>query len=397
MSEPVASILGFGCKVPDAIRGNDDPIFAYLNELRKYVEGSEFAQVERTPAEEFELMASWGFLGGNRSPFYGYETRHVLAQEESLVDLMKPAAEEALRTANVSADQIDILLGCASVGRYIVPSDLYELHQKLKLPPSTLAVPLGNDFSNFNVALVFADSLIRAGRASNVLIAIGGSWSRAVDYRTLQAYSAGDGAAAVVVSARPPLEEWQTWRVVDEEVLAASKNFGTMYLSEVLHTEQTNRLHRYAPNAIPPKKQWQWPGMPIGELETAPCFHITPSGFQQFGSFGAMEAYKPAEKLKKKIEPADVTLIAHQASDALSDVWEGRIKPAYFFKTTKHYANMTVANIPVNLTLALSPTKDKERAAMDLREATTPYVLLLALGPDMHAHALLLEKMGVPS
>lgn len=99
--------------------------------------------------------------------------------------------------------------------------------------------------------------------------------------------------------------------------------------------------------------------------------------------------------LQRKGIPSDqITLIGHQASDALSDAWEKKIRPGYFFKTTKYYANMTVANLPVNLALALSPFKTQERDTMDLEEVSTPYVVLLALGPDMHAHALLLGRAG---
>ena len=295
----VPTILGLGSKLPEGVRKNDDPIFAYLNQLEKFIEGNVTAFDKMTPEVEYDLLNSWGFLGGKGSsgkppsPFYGYETRHVLTQEEHLIDIMKPAAEEALETADLVPEQIDMLLGCASVSKFIVPSDLYELHKQLALPASTLAVPLGNDFSNFNVALVLADSLIRTGRASNILIASGGNWSRAVDYHTLQAYSAGDGAAAAVLGPEAK-QRWQTWRVIDEEVLAVSANFGSMYLAEVMHAERTNRLHRFTPEGRTP---WQWPGMPVSELSSAPCFYITPKGFGEFGAFGALRAWEPAVKL----------------------------------------------------------------------------------------------------
>lgn len=350
--ELVPSILGLGCKVPDSVRQSDDAIFAYLNELKKK----------------------------NPDPFYGYDTRHVLGETETLIDIMKPAAEEALETADVEAEDIDLLLGCTSVGRYIVPSDLYDLHRELKLNERALAVPLGNDFSNFNVALVFADALIRAGRARTILVAIGGDWTRAVDYRTIQAFSAADGAAAVVVGLRPNAQEWQSWQVVGEEVLAVSANFGTMYLTDVMRTDPRQSRHGY--------------GEPANDLWVGPYFHITPKGETEIKGFGAHQAWLPAVKLleRKGVSSKQVTLIGHQAAEALLNHWEKKIEPAYLFKTIKHYANMTVANIPVNLALALSPKKADERERMHLKQVDTPYILLLALGPDMHAHALLLKK-----
>ena len=145
MSDKTApTILGLGYKVPDTVRDNDDAIFSYLREA---------------DAKKKSEDPNWP------PQFVGYDKRHVLREVESLLDIMKPAAEAALQTARVKPEQIDLLLGCASVSQYVVPSDLYELHKKLELPEKALTVPLGNDFSNFNVALVLADALIRAKRA----------------------------------------------------------------------------------------------------------------------------------------------------------------------------------------------------------------------------------------
>lgn len=356
----VPTILGLGYKVPDSLRDNNDAIFDYLREL--------------DVKKKNEDPNNW------RPQFDGYDKRHVLKEVESLIDIMKPAAEDALKTANVEPEQIDVLLGCASLSQYIVPSELYDLHKRLKLPEKTLAVPLGNDFSNFNVALVLADALIRAERADTILIAIGGNWTRAVDYHEFQALSAGDGTAAAVVGLRPKedLEDWQRWHVVDEKVLAVSSNFGTMYLAGDLYGRRS-------------------PWEPQNELRTGAHFHITPEGGNAFWTFGRDRAPESVLSLlaSHNIQPENITLIAHQASATLLRPWKERIKPANFFETLKYYGNMTVANIPVNLTLALLPEKSDERRRMNLKDVVTPYIVLLALGPDMHAHALLLGNAEV--
>jgi len=355
------AILGLGYKVPDGRRENDDPIFAYLNELKK-----------KFPSD----------------PFEGYDTRHVLAEGENLIDIIKPAAQEALETAGVSADDIDLLIGCASVGKYIVPSDLYELHKELKLSPRALVIPLGNDFTNFNVALVLADALIRVGRAGKILIAIGGHWTRLVDYHTIQAFGAADGAAAAVVGLPSDeedvkLEEWQKWHVVDHETLAVSQNFGFMYLADTIRTFRAPgpSLAR----AEPPNVLW-----------TSPCFHITPDGVRAIDGFGANVAWKAASKLLERvgINSKQVTLIPYQDSAKLLKAWKDKIDPADMFETVKHYANMTVANVPVNLALALLPQKMKQRTDVEREDfkVQTPYIVLLSVGPDMHAHAVLLKN-----
>jgi hypothetical protein len=179
---------------------------------------------------------------------------------------------------------------------------------------------------------------------------------------------------------------------VDSEVLAASENFGGMYLADVIRTDRTERLFLQRPGE---PIHGQMPGRPINELWTGPCFHITQKGFSEFISFGRDRACEPAITLLERhgISSKQVTLVAHQASKTLLDSWEQKLDPAYSFNTMTYYANMTVASIPVNLALALSPWKEADRQGMGLKVVSTPYVLLLALGPDMHAHALLLGKL----
>ena len=367
------TILGLGSKVPDGIRENDDAIFAYLNELKKKID----------------------------SPFKGYETRRVLAEDENLIDIVKPAAQEALKTAGVSPDEIDLLIGCTSVGKYIVPSDLYELHKELGLSDKALVIPLGNEFTNFNVALVLADALIRVGRAAKILIAIGGHWTRLVDYHTIQAFSAADGAAAAVVGLPPNehkerLEDWQKWHVVDHETLTVSQNFGLMYLADTIRTYRAHGPVVVRAQGQPPFIEW---GEPPNVLWTSPCFHITPDGIKAIRDFGEKVAWKAATNLLTRVgvNSKRVTLVPYQAAIGLIDAWKKNIDPFDTFETIKKYSNMTVANVPVNLVLALSPHKTEERKDVGREgfKIQTPYIVLLSLGPDMHAHAVLLKNAVV--
>jgi 3-oxoacyl-[acyl-carrier-protein] synthase III len=325
-------ITGLGYSVPAAIRTNDDPIFDWLKE-------------HPTP--------------GN--PFQGYDQRRVLSPDEDLMTIMIPAARRAMDDAGIEPTQVDILLGFASISPWPDPNDLCLLHERLGLPARTWVVPLNNEFSNLNAGLVFADALIRAGRAQTILIAVAGNWTRHVDYHTVQSISAADGAGAAVLSlsSDPTL-----WQVIDQCTLTDSSNFGTMF------TQGT----RYDINP------------PIGghsHLWSNPVFHITPAGFTAFGSFGGKAA--PAAVLdllaRNRIQASEITLITHQASQTLLTAWQEAIQPAQFIETIKQFANMTVANIPV--TLAWS---------VENEPITQPNLVLFALGPDMHANAVLLQR-----
>lgn len=409
------TILGLGYNVPGKIRKNDDEIFSYLNDLAGY----------------------------ERNYFEGFVERRVLTSGQEMIHMMKRAAEDAMKAAYVVPGQIDMLLGCASISPNRGPNELTLVHKQLGLPERALPEIVGNDFSNFNMSIVFADALIRSGLKQKILIVIGGNWSRAVNYRTTQAISAGDGAGAAVVGVTDQVaydrDDRHKWYVVGEKALVNSNNFGLMYMAGDSIPGQSGPRPREDP------KSARW---------TSPYFHITAGGSAAFKSFGQEPPANLAndlldealpdwlkDKLNAEGKPLGsvVTLIAHQASTYLTSKWDKIIKPRHLFLTIESYANMTVATYPVNLTLALAKkegdmgykdrtnllsTPEKQRVRnMDLKElikndywapddldteewgelrtrehwtneeVTTPYILLLALGYDMHAHALLLGNL----
>jgi 3-oxoacyl-[acyl-carrier-protein] synthase-3 len=329
-------IKGLGYEVPANIRTNTDPIFDWLN--------------------------SWLKSNPNaQNPFTGYTTRHVLAEGEDLMTVMVPAALKAITDADVKASEIDMLLGDASVSPYTTPNELSRLHQMLGLPAHAWVVPLNNEFSNFNAGLVFADALIKAGRAKNILIVVGGNWTRYVDYHTVQSVSAGDGAGAAVVGLSADSAKWQ---VIDQKTLTVSENYGTMYM----------RGAKYPQNPTVDGHSVLW---------SDPFFQITTAGLQDFGSFGGKAAPQAVLDLlaNNQLTGNDIALIAHQASQSLIDAWVEAILPAQFVSTISNFANMTVANIPVTLAWSVKN-----------HPVTVSNLVLFALAPDMHANALLLRR-----
>jgi 3-oxoacyl-[acyl-carrier-protein] synthase III len=337
MTETSIGIIGMAYNVPDKIRTNKDPIFDWLH---------------ANPPPGSDL-------------FVGYKERRVLADGQTVLDILLPAARQAIANAGLDDSQIDIVVGCISPNTYFVPPDLFALTRDLKLSERTLTIPLANDFSNFNVGVTLADAMIRAGRARNILVAIGGGWTTAVDYHTPQSVSAADGAAAAVVGAAAAGKR-PRFRLVDTEVIAVEKNFGDMYLIG------DRRQVQFEPGTSDPSPRAQdW---------TGPYYHVTASGLQHFGTFGGQTAPLAVSRLLQRqgIDAGQVTLTGHQASKALLDVWEEKLKPGATFYTLEKYANMTVANIPVNLCLMQSTV-------------STPWVVALSLAGDMHAHAMLLR------
>ncbi|RDJ05723.1 3-oxoacyl-ACP synthase III family protein [Rhizobium grahamii] len=325
-------IIGLGYQLPTGVRLNDDPIFDAL---------------KRNNAQK-DILAL----------FQGFERRHVLGPDETLVSIMVAAAKKAMIDAGVTSDDIDLLIGCASVSRFIVPSDLGDLHKGLGLPQRAMPLPLGNDFSNFTQSLVIADALLKAGRVRRVLVVAGCDWTRVVDYNAGPSVSAGDGAAAAVLGVATAGIRWV---VRDQQALVKSDLYGAMFV---------------AGNPI------KTDGQPQNQQYSGPYFHMTADGFQAFKSFGVQTASMAAQQLLQRqgLSGSDITLIGHQASTLLLDAWSSALKTGPALTTIKDFGNMTVASIAVTL------------AARE-EDITTPYALLLALGLDLHAHAVLLQRV----
>ena len=147
---------------------------------------------------------------------------------------------------------LSLLMGCASVSHFQSPNGLCRLHRELGLRPDVWVLSLENDFSNFNSCLMAADALVKAGRAKNVLVCVGGNWTRFVNYHTPQSISASDGAGAAVVGVSDDASKWE---FVDSETVTQSKYYASMYMG---------------PDKVD--------GADKVELFSKPYFHITEEG-----------------------------------------------------------------------------------------------------------------------
>lgn len=332
------AILGTGYALPLGQRENTDPIFDWL---RKH----------------------------NTDPkklFSGYDKRHYLIPGETIVGLMKTAAEMAMTAAGVVASDIDLIIGDASVSDYQTPNGISGLHHALGLDARVWPIAVTNAFSQFPAAVMMADALIRAGRAKTILIAFGDNWTQFVDYQTPQAASAGDGAAACVMGQGRSLADWT---FVDQRTLADTSYYGSMYMA----ADQR-------PNASRPPQDF-----------SHPFFHISPKGTKGFTDFGLHRSATVVNDLLTA-QPGltraqdgtwqDVCLISHQASATLMDYWKTTLKPELVIETLQMAANLVHCSVPFNLAYAMHKRPDM----------TQNHLVTLTLGPDMHANATLFRR-----
>lgn len=323
MSATEPALIATGSALPEQIRTNDDPIFDWLRNNPQY--GAEL--------------------------FTGYRDRRVLGPGETVASIMVAAARAALVAAAIAPEQIDLLLGYGSVGQYITPNTLAQVHAELGLPASTEVLPLANDFTNWGSAVVIADALIRVGRIERALIVCGANWTQYVDYHTPQAVSAGDGAGATVVA---PATGPTQWRLVDRQQLTASQEYGAMFV---------------APDALA-----------AGGFGP-PYMHITAAGLKDFVSFGENAAPDAVQTLLERngLTASQCTMLCHQTSLSIIAKWQSVLSGIMILHTLPLYGNLEIAAIPVNL--------DQLGA-----QIATDHLVALGLGVQLQAGALLFTR-----
>jgi 3-oxoacyl-[acyl-carrier-protein] synthase III len=133
----------------------------------------------------------------------GIKQRHVAAPDESVVDMAVAAADKALVAAGIDRSDVDTVITATSTPATAIPNAAAEIAARLALRHPG-AFDLNAACAGFCSALACADSLIRSGTSTNVLV-IGAdkatAWLDWTDRDTAILF--GDGAGAAVVTPSP--------------------------------------------------------------------------------------------------------------------------------------------------------------------------------------------------
>ena len=340
-----AAILGVGYCVPEFIRTNDDPVFAWLN----------------------------AHHAADKDIFTGLAERRVLARPGDVIDIMVTAATRALDDAGILPAEVDLLLGSASVGQFLAPNDLAAVHAALKLSDQCRIFPLNTEYTIFHDGMKLASDLVKVGTAKCALVVCGCNWTHHVDYHESVALAAADGAGAAVVGASSdPVK----FRLVDWENETNTEWFGAFRMAQ-------RRV--YAAQAPSPDT-----GLPDSTLHSTlySTHYSTPliklddqRGGAAVKQFGLPAPARVVKRLleRNKVPAGDVTLIAHQTSKFVQDAWSAAIQPGQYISTLEVYGDMVSASVPVNLA----------RCHADIR---MDKLVLLGIGMEMRATALLYSR-----
>lgn len=129
----------------------------------------------------------------------GIHNRHVITNE-TLTELSVSAAGAALKSANIDAKDIDMIICATLGGDMVTPSAACMVAEQLEI--NVPSFDINAACSGFIYAFSVAESIIGFGKAKNILVVTCEAMSKIIDWSDRSSCVLfGDGAAAVVLSA----------------------------------------------------------------------------------------------------------------------------------------------------------------------------------------------------
>lgn len=326
------AITGVGSAVGDIVRGNDDPVFAY---------------VTANPPPNHDIFA-------------GLKNRRVLGPGQTVVSISVAAARSALSDANVAVADVDMLIGAATIGEYLAPSPLAEVHAQLGLPNTCRVLALNSEYTAYIDALKIANDMITAGSITCALVVSASAWTSHMDYHEAVCVAASDGAGAAVVSRTA---DTSCFALVDWENETDTSYYGAF---------------RMTPRAVtvPPF----FAASPT--IFTTPLMALDPArGGPAVMHFGLPAPVAVVGRLlaRNGLAGKDIALVPHQTSQMVATYWQTHIAPAIYISTIADFADMVSAGAAVNLATCRA-------------QITQQHMVIMGIGMEMRATALLYSR-----
>jgi len=131
----------------------------------------------------------------------GIRERHIAAEDELTSDLGVTAAKRALRKADISADDIDLIVCATSTPDETFPATATRIQAQLGCSRGA-AFDVQAVCSGFVYAMAVADNFLRLGQAKRALVIGAETFSRILDWQDRgTCVLFGDGAGALVLEA----------------------------------------------------------------------------------------------------------------------------------------------------------------------------------------------------
>ena len=259
----------------------------------------------------------------------GIAQRHIVADGELTSDLAYSAAINALENANMTADDIDVIVLATTTPDDTFPATAAQVQNRLGAF-NAFAFDVQAVCAGFVYALTVAESLLLANKGRRALVIGAESFSKLLDWEDrTTCVLFGDGAGAVILEASDD-----------------AQNYGI--LSSALYTDGRYRDILYVDG---------------GPSKTGSVGHVRMKGQDVFRH--AVE--KLASSMYAVIEQAGVSeteidwLIPHQANLRIIDGMQKKLGlPAdRVVRTVSEHANTSAASIPLALNQAVSDGRVK--------------------------------------
>ena len=257
----------------------------------------------------------------------GIKVRHIAAEGEKTSDLALAAARRALAAANMSADEIDLIVMATSTPDETFPATATRVQAALDMKNGA-AFDVQAVCSGFIYALNVADNFIRVGQAKTALVIGAETFSRILDWtdRTTCVLF-GDGAGAVVLRAAEG-----TGSCADRGILSSH-----------IHSDGRQHDMLYVDG---------------GPSSTGTVGHLRMAGREVFRHAVTNMAAVIGEALEANgLTAADIDwLVPHQANRRILDSTAQKLNldPKKVVVTVDHHANTSAASIPLALCEAVA-------------------------------------------
>ncbi len=296
---PRSAITGLGVYLPSRIMTNQD--------LAKLVDTTDEWIVQRT----------------------GIRQRRIAAPEETTLSMAIEASKQALATAHIGADQLDLIICATLIPEHPFPSTACLAQEALGATHAG-AFDLSAACAGFIYALSVARAYIASGMAENVLVIGSETMSRVIDWQDRSTCVLfGDGAGAVVIQAAR--EENRPAGDIESVVLRSDGAKGDYLMipaggSKAPASEQTVRDRQHFIHMNGPEV---FKGAVRGMAEAC------------------VEAVRQADL---RLEQVDL-MVAHQANSRIIEGVRNRLAlpPEKVFQNLQRYGNTSGASIPIAL------------------------------------------------
>ena len=160
----------------------------------------------------------------------GIEKRHVAADGEYTSDLAVRAADQALKRANLSASQIDLIIVATTTPDQTFPATATKVQADLGIINGA-AFDIQAVCAGFVYAMSVADNFLRSGQSSRALVIGAETFTRLLDWTDRgTCVLFGDGAGAVVLDSHKIDPETLQYGVLSTHLHSDGRNRDILYV-----------------------------------------------------------------------------------------------------------------------------------------------------------------------